>query len=67
MAAPKRRKRISYERHISHDRERTRSIRRGGDPMVVTLYILWLVLNVVGLILMVQGLLKWNKWLGFVE
>jgi len=35
--------------------------------MVVTLYILWLVLNVVGLILMVQGLLKWNKWLGFIE
>jgi uncharacterized protein YybS (DUF2232 family) len=31
--------------------------------MVVTLYILWLVLNVVGLILIVQGLLKWSKWL----
>jgi hypothetical protein len=34
--------------------------------MVVTLYILWLVLNVVGLILIVQGLLKWGKWLGVV-
>ena len=32
--------------------------------MVVPLYILWLVLNVVGLILIVQGLLKWGKWLG---
>jgi hypothetical protein len=31
--------------------------------MVVTLYILWLVLNVVGLILIVLGLLKWHKWL----
>ena len=35
--------------------------------MVVTLYILWLVLNVVGLILTVQGLLKWRKWLGGVR
>lgn len=44
------------------------SCQRGeGGSMVVTLYILWLVLNVVGLILMVQGLLKFNKWLGFVE
>jgi hypothetical protein len=31
--------------------------------MVVTLYILWIVLNVVGLILIVLGLLKWRKWL----
>jgi hypothetical protein len=31
--------------------------------MVVTLYILWLVSNVVGLILIVLGLLKWRKWL----
>jgi hypothetical protein len=31
--------------------------------MVVTLYILWIVLNVVGLILIVLGLLKWHKWL----
>jgi len=31
--------------------------------MVVTLYILWLVLNVVGLSLIVRGLLKWYEWL----
>jgi hypothetical protein len=31
--------------------------------MVVTLYILWIVLNVVGLILIVLGLLKWRNWL----
>jgi len=32
--------------------------------MVVTLYVLWVVLNVVGLSLIVLGLLKWLKWLG---
>ena len=31
--------------------------------MVVTLYILWVVVYIVGLILIVQGLLKWHKWL----